>query len=141
MKGDPIAAVLVHVEDAQSGLRWYQKAFPEAATISVPDSDFKYLDVQGVQLEIVEADAKVNSGPAGSVVYWSTLDFDDRLAHLLGIGATLYRGPMEIAGGLRMCQVKDPWGNCLGIRCLAMEHGHKKNSEQGEEPDAENAPQ
>ena len=135
MKGTPIAAVMVHVEDAQSGFEWYQRAFPEAVRRSVSNSDFEFLDVHGVQLEIVEADAKVKSGPAGSVVYWSTTEFDARLAYLLGIGATLYRGPMEVAGGLRMCQVKDPWGNCLGIRTLAKEHGHQSDSEQTTEAD------
>ena len=131
MKCGPIAAVMVRVGDAEAGLRWYAEAFPEAATISDPDSEFKYLDVQGVQLEIVEADAKVSCGPAGSVVYWRTIAFDDRLAHLLGIGATLYRGPMELGDGLRMCQVNDPWGNCVGVRGPAKEHRHQKCSEQG----------
>ncbi|MDY0831642.1 MULTISPECIES: VOC family protein [unclassified Pseudomonas] len=32
------------------------------------------------------------------------------------LGATLYRGPMKIEGGEWMCQVRDPWGNCIGLR-------------------------
>jgi len=54
--------------------------------------------------------------PRGTVVYWRVAEFDEALAHLLGVGATLYRGPMAIEDGQLMCQVQDPWGNCLGLR-------------------------
>jgi len=113
---NPVAAVLVHVPDPKEGLDWYQRAFPNAKRVKLPEFEFDYLDVAGVNLEVVKADAKVASGAAGSVVYWHTSDFERRLEHLIGLGATLYRGPMDVENGLRMCQVKDPWGNCIGVR-------------------------
>jgi SulP family sulfate permease len=119
--GRPIAAVLVHVSPWREGLDWYEQAFPEATRVDLPDGDFAYLDVGGVHLEIVQSDEKVSSGAAGSVVYWHTDDFDARLKFLTGQGATLYRGPMEIDEGRIMCQVLDPWGNCIGIRGLKQE--------------------
>ncbi|MEI3851230.1 MULTISPECIES: VOC family protein [Ensifer] len=78
--------------------------------------DFAYLKVGTVDLEIVQADEKVASGAAGSVVYWAVEDFDRALAHFEALGALLYRGPMAIQEGLWMCQVRDPWGNCIGLR-------------------------
>ena len=116
MSTNPISAVLVYVPDPKEGLKWYQEAFPDAKSVKLPEFDFEYLDVEGVNLEIVKADVKVASGAAGSVVYWYTDDFAARLRYLTSLGATLYRGPMDIENGLRMCQVKDPWGNCIGIR-------------------------
>ncbi len=121
LHGRPIAAVLVHVSPWQEGLDWYEQAFAEATRVDVPEHDFAYLDVDGVHLEIVKADEKVSSGAAGSVVYWYTDDFDARLKFLTGLGATLYRGPMEIDEGQIMCQMLDPWGNCIGIRGLKQE--------------------
>jgi predicted enzyme related to lactoylglutathione lyase len=64
----------------------------------------------------VQADSQVPSGAAGSVVYWRVPDFDAALTHLRACGATLYRGPREIEDGQWMCQVRDPWGNCIGLR-------------------------
>jgi len=121
---NPVAAVLVHVPNPKEGLGWYQRAFPNAKRVKLPEFGFEYLDVEGVNLEVVKADAKVASGAAGSVVYWHTCDFDRRLEHLIGLGATLYRGPMDVENGLRMCQVKDPWGNCIGVRG-ACEHNRR----------------
>ena len=112
----PIDAVLVHVSPWQDGLEWYERAFPEAKRVELPEGEFAYLDINGVQLEVVESDEKVSSGAAGSVVYWHTDDFEARLKFLTNLGATLFRGPTEIGEDQIMCQVKDPWGNCIGIR-------------------------
>jgi len=111
-----VSAVLVHVSDVSEGVSWYQAAFPHAILETSLPSGFKYLRIGETQLEIVPADEKVPSGAAGTVVYWWTLDFEGSLAHLKAVGAVLYRGPLKIDHDLWMCQVRDPWGNCIGIR-------------------------
>ncbi len=65
-----IAAIMVHVPDWKEGLAWYQKAFPEAKFISLPEFDFECLQLKGINIE----------------------------------------------GGRRMCKLKDPFGNLLGLR-------------------------
>ena len=112
----PIAAVMIHVANVEEGLAWYQRAFPHARRCRVMEYDFEYLDLDGVRLEIVPADKQVASGAAGSVVYWQIPDFEAALARFQALGAPLYRGPMQIENKQRMCQVRDPWGNCIGLR-------------------------
>jgi predicted enzyme related to lactoylglutathione lyase len=112
----PIAAVLVHVPDCQAGLDWYQAVFLNARRVRIESEDFELLELDGVQLEIVPSDEKVSSGAAGTVVYWRVEDLNAALEHFKGLGASLYRGPIEIENGLSMCQVRDPWGNCIGLR-------------------------
>ena len=108
--------MLVHVADWRAGLAWYSRAFPSGKPVVADDSGWECIAVDGVQIEVVPADGKVASGSAGSVVYWYAEDFDERLRHLQSIGAALYRGPLEIEDGLSMCQLKDPFGNLIGIR-------------------------
>lgn len=116
MLAEPIAAVLVHVSDVEAGLAWYQQAFPAAVRSRIGTDNFEVLSVGNVQVEIVPSDEKVSSGACGSVVYWSVADFESALQHMQSVGAKLYRGPMKIEDGLSMCQVRDPWGNCIGLR-------------------------
>ena len=116
MPSDRIAAVMVHVSDPEAGLDWYQQALPCAERVQIGDKGFACLLVGHVHIEIVRADEKVGSGPSGTVVYWSVPDLPAALARSEGIGATLYRGAMGIENGQVMCQVQDPWGNCLGLR-------------------------
>ena len=111
-----VSAVLVHVPDVEAALAWYERAFPAAIRCRVEDSNVDSLAIDGVQLEIVPADEKVAAGAAGSVTYWRVAEFDAALAHMQNVGARLYRGSMDIECGQRMCQVLDPWGNCIGLR-------------------------
>jgi predicted enzyme related to lactoylglutathione lyase len=113
---NPIAAVMVHVSNVDAALAWYLQAFPEAIRTTARGTDFVYLCVGDIQLELVLADEKVSSGAAGSVVYWQVANFEESLHWLQVLGANLYRGPMQIEANLSMCQVKDPWGNCIGLR-------------------------
>ena len=114
---NPILAVLVHVPDVERGMDWYVQALPGAVRKQIMEPlPFEYLELGAIMLEIVPADEKVSNAPAGSVVYWHTEDFEASLSHLLSLGATLYRGPLNIEHGQRMCQVQDPWGNCIGLR-------------------------
>jgi predicted enzyme related to lactoylglutathione lyase len=114
--GNPICAVLIHVVDWREGLDWYSRAFPGARVSGRLAEGWGCVDVDGVRLEIVPADQKVGSGAAGTVVYWSVPDLDGRVAYLRSIGAELHRGPMAIEDGLFMCQLKDPFGNLIGLR-------------------------
>ncbi|MFN2134550.1 MAG: SulP family inorganic anion transporter, partial [Candidatus Promineifilaceae bacterium] len=107
--------VRVPVAEWEAGLAWYEKAFPQAKRVEQA-SGFIALDIGGIALEVVDADEQSPSGAAGSVVYWRTADLEARLAALEALGATLYRGPLEVEDGRRMCQVLDPWGNALGVR-------------------------
>lgn len=118
----PILAVLVHVPDPEAAVAWYARALPGSVRHRLPEPDpVHYLDLGGVMLELVPCDEKVASGPAGSVVYWHTPDFDASFTHLVACGATPYRGPGDIEDGQRMCQLRDPWGNCIGLRGPAID--------------------
>lgn len=107
---------MVHVPDTVPGLAWYEQAFPAARRRTVEPHHFQYLEWGSTRIEVVQADDKVAAGSAGTVVYWQVGDLRQRLQSLLDLGATLYRGPMAIEDGQGMCQVRDPWGNCLGLR-------------------------
>jgi predicted enzyme related to lactoylglutathione lyase len=105
---------MVHVPDWRTGLAWYARVFPEG--VLSEEAGFGRIMVRGVAIEIVPADDKVPAGAAGSIIYWRVDELNGALARFLTAGAVLYRGPMAIGAGQAMCQVKDPWGNCVGLR-------------------------
>jgi hypothetical protein len=79
---------------------------------------FEFLELNGVQIEVVTADEKVGTGTFGIAVHWEVKSFDEAFRHLTELGATLYRGPAKIENGRQMCKLKDPFGNLLGLRGL-----------------------
>ncbi len=116
MKVKNISAVMIHVPDWKEGLSWYQRAFPQAKHIKYPEFDFECLEFNGVQIEIVNSDEKVGTGTFGIAVDWEVENFDEALKHFTDLGATLYRGLGKLEFGRRMCKLKDPFGNLIGIR-------------------------
>jgi predicted enzyme related to lactoylglutathione lyase len=111
-----IAAVMVHVSNVAEALVWYNLAFRGSSRHRVGTPEHEVLQVGEVLLEFVPSDSKVSSGPSGSVVYWNVAQFEEALSHFQSVGAKLYRGPMQIEEGQSMCQVQDPWFNCIGLR-------------------------
>jgi predicted enzyme related to lactoylglutathione lyase len=118
-----ITAILIHVSDIPAGIAWYQLAFPAAHYCHLEEFGFDFLSLGDTNLEIVPADEKVASGACGTIVYWHVPDFNEALQHFQSIGATLYRGPMKIEDGQSQCQIRDLWGNCIGL--WGLDHGNK----------------
>ncbi len=110
------SALLVYVDDCEAGLRWYQRAFPEAKRVELPEFDFTLLKIGEFALEVVQADSKVTSGRAGTVLYWQVDNLTATINRLTQLGAKLYRGPIEIENHQSMCQLCDPFGNLIGLR-------------------------
>lgn len=109
-------SLLIPVPDVAEGLAWYQKAFPMAKAHYLPEFEFTLLTIGDFQIEIVQADDKVNTGTAGVVLYWLTENLNESILDLENLGGTLYRGPLAIENGLSMCQIRDPFGNLIGLK-------------------------
>lgn len=109
-------ALLVHAPDVEAGLDWYQKAFPMAEPVYLPDYDFTLLRLGDFVIELVQADAKVSNGKSGTVLYWLTDNLQTRIEELCALGAKLYRGPLDIEDDMIMLQLEDPFGNLIGLR-------------------------
>ena len=112
-------AVLVHVPEVKAGSLWYQQAFTEAK-VQYKSDKLTVLKLRDFSIEIVEADEKVGSGKNGTVLYWSVNSLTATVSHLQSLGATMYRGPMNIENNQSMCQIEDPFGNLIGLRGEAL---------------------
>lgn len=109
-------SLLIPVPNISEGLTWYQKAFPMAEAIYLAEFNFTLLKIGDFQIEIVQADEKVHASNHGVVLYWYFENLSHICQHLESLGATLYRGPLAIENGLSMCQMKDPFGNLIGLK-------------------------
>lgn len=111
-----IASVLIPTPEPEAALAWYEQAFAGSQRVTFDEFSFTALRIGDVHLECVLADQKVQADAAGTVVYWAVDDLDAALHGLQALGGVLYRGPRPIEDGLAMCQVRDPWDNCIGLR-------------------------
>lgn len=107
--------VLLFSADVAKSTLWYIKVFGKEPEISTPDYTEFRIGTSKSGFAIHPADAKSPLSPGGSVAYWRVSDFDRTLTHLLSHGAVLYRGPLAIEHGQKICQIKDPGDGILGV--------------------------
>ena len=102
------------VTDPREAAAWYSQLFGRPMASS-DDPDDVFIHIATHEVWFHQADSKVSAGAAGQVAYWRVDDFDATLAKAQKMGAVLYRGPLDRNDGFFMCQVKDPFGNLLGL--------------------------
>src|SRR5436190_1889577 len=109
-----VAAVRIVVDDLPAGRDWYARLLGTAAIEDLPD--FVSFRVGPQTLDLCRPDAKNPLGPGGPVVYWAVADLNAAMERARGLGATLYRGPLDMPeNGTRICQMRDPFGGVFGM--------------------------
>jgi predicted enzyme related to lactoylglutathione lyase len=54
-------------------------------------------------------------GVTGSVVYWGVDDIEAEVARILALGASLHEAIQDVGEGIKVAELKDPFGNVLGL--------------------------
>ncbi|MBD2101666.1 VOC family protein [Leptolyngbya sp. FACHB-261] len=109
-----IAETMHFVPDRLAATKWYSNLFGVEITFLKNPEHF-FIKVGDQEVWFSQADSKVPSGAAGHVAYWQVDDFDAMLERATQLGAKLYRGPLDRQNESYMCQVKDPYGNLMGL--------------------------
>jgi predicted enzyme related to lactoylglutathione lyase len=105
-----VERVVFFVEDVDEAVAWYRQVLDG----EVDRTGLPTVVAGEVELGFHPADAKTPAGVGGAVAYCRVDSLDMALDRFTSAGATLYRGPLTIEDGRRICQVRDPFGNVLG---------------------------
>lgn len=109
-----LRTVKYEVEDVAKAKEWYTKVLGFAPYFDEPAYYVGY-NVGGYDLGLVPAkDAAAKRAPAG-VAYWGVEDAHATYQRLLDLGATPVEAIQDVGGGLLAGEVRDPFGNVLGI--------------------------
>jgi uncharacterized protein len=121
-----VSEVMYFVSDRHAAATWYSDLFGIKVTCLENPEHF-FIRVGSQEVWFHQADSKVPSGAAGHVAYWQVADFHTVLERAIGLGAKLYRGPLDRQDGSYMCQVKDLDGNLIGL--IGPKHKEKEENE------------
>ena len=114
-KGPALDGIMFVVDEPEMARGWYARLFAvEIKTLS--EFAFEYLEIGGFVVEFLQSDERSQPGIRGQVGYWSVPHFDRFVGRALQMGASVYRGPIDIEQGRKMAQLSDPFGNLLGVR-------------------------
>ncbi len=106
--------VYLFVGDIEQSKKWYAKVFGQSPTVEM-DNFVEFRPGGSSALCLHPADEKSPLATGGSVGYWKVVNLAATLRHFTENGATIYRGPLKIPDGTSICQIKDPFGNVIGM--------------------------
>lgn len=106
-----VERVVLFVEDVDRALAWYQQLLNgEVDRTGLPTV------ISGdVQLGFHPADDKTPAGVGGAVAYFRVESLHAALERFTSAGGTVYRGPLRVEDGRTICQIRDPFGNVVGL--------------------------
>jgi len=98
------------VADLARAKAWFTEVFGAAPYFDQPF--YVGFSVGGFELGLVPDGTP---GTTGSVVYWGVDDIDAEVARILALGATEHEPIQEVGEGIKVAELKDPFGNVLGL--------------------------
>ena len=101
------------VENIQASKNWYQKVFNQKPIIDLDNFVEFRLGSSGLCLHLADVKSPLTAG--GSVGYWKVTDFKKTIKLFTQFGGSVYRGPLQLPTSESICQIKDPFGNVIGL--------------------------
>jgi predicted enzyme related to lactoylglutathione lyase len=98
------------VADLARAKAWYGEVFGAAPYFDQPF--YVGFAIGGFELGLVPDGAP---GTAGSVVYWGVDDIEAEVARVLALGASVHQAIQDVGEGIKVAELKDPFGNLLGL--------------------------
>jgi predicted enzyme related to lactoylglutathione lyase len=113
-----IAQVVVFVDDPPAAAQFWGELLE---TPHRPADGGALVELPFAELFFHPADDETEAGEAknpwgsSTVVYFAVDDFDATRERLIAAGCVPWRGPIEIEGGRRICQLRDPFRIVWGL--------------------------
>lgn len=98
------------VADLARAKDWFAEAFGTAPYFDQPF--YVGFNIGGFELGLVPDGTP---GTAGSVVYWGVDDVAAEAERLVRLGATEHEPVQDVGDGIRVAELKDPFGNVIGL--------------------------
>ena len=110
-----LKCVYLFVNNVKKSSIWYSKVLN--VPLIMDGNNFAFLKIGPHKLCFHKTDKKSPVSTGGSVAYWHTKDLLKTLKLLVKNGAHIHRGPIKIPENNEgICQIKDPFGNVIGLQ-------------------------
>lgn len=108
-----LRTVMYKVSDLKKAKDWYSKAFQ-----SEPYFDEVFyvgFNIGGYELGLHPEETPVKEKAESVMAYWGVENIEEEYQRLVSLGATVHQAPQNVGGEIVVAEVKDPWGNILGL--------------------------
>ena len=108
-----LRTTVYRVGDLVAAKEWYSAAFGEAPYFDEPF--YVGFNIAGYELGLMPDETPAADKTDNVLSYWGVEDINAEAARLKDLGATMDNDPMNVGGDIVVAELKDPWGNVLGL--------------------------
>jgi predicted enzyme related to lactoylglutathione lyase len=101
------------VADLAKAKDWYTDVFQVSPYFDEPF--YVGFNVAGYELGLMPDDMPAADKTDNVLSYWGVDDIDTEFARLKSLGATAESDPVNVGGEIMVAELKDPWGNTIGL--------------------------
>lgn len=105
-----LRTVKVPVTDLARAKAWYGEVFGVTPYFDQPF--YVGFAIGGFELGLVPDGTP---GAAGAVAYWGVDDIEAEVERIVGLGASVIDPIQDVGEGIKVAELKDPFGNVLGL--------------------------
>ena len=107
------ASIVFFVKELRKAAAWYSNILNIEPYRK--DNDFIGFHLAGIDLCFHRFDEKAIMQSGSQIAYWQVEDLSETVKEFVAGGASVYRRSIEIPEGGRVAQIKDPFGNIIGV--------------------------
>ena len=107
------ASIVFFVKELYKAAVWYSNIL--GITPYRDEPDFIGFHLDEIDLCFHRLDEKAGNPTGSQVAYWEVKNFDESVEEFVANNASIFREPIQIPEGGSVIQIKDPFGNILGL--------------------------
>ena len=108
-----LRTVIYSVPDLQKAKEWYSEAFHTEPYFDEPT--YIGFSIAGYELGLVPSDIEPEVKTANIETMWGVPNVASEHKRLIDLGCTELNEPTDVGGDIVVSNVKDPWGNVIGL--------------------------
>lgn len=108
-----LRTVIYHVPNLAEAKAWYAKAFSTEPYFD--ESYYVGFNIAGFELGLVPDERKTKDKSDNIETMWGVPNVELEHRRLIHLGCTELNEPTNVGGELVVSNVKDPWGNVIGL--------------------------
>lgn len=113
MKVLGLRTTIYHVPDLQKAKEWYSVAFGFKPYFEEPF--YIGFNVAGYELGLVPDETPADKKSDNIESFWGVENVEEAHQRLIELGATEHVAPTNVGGEIVVSNLKDPWGNVVGL--------------------------
>ena len=109
-----LRTTIYRVSELEKATAWYEQVFETTPYFNEPF--YVGFNIAGYELGLQPEEGESTKAKAENVVtYWGVEDIETEFNRFLSLGATTLGAPVNVGGDIITAELKDPWGNVIGL--------------------------